>query len=120
MNVGSILRQKIIRNYGPDPRNYYEATPNAREGAPNVVFVTLLLGVEDLHLLTPDGKQIGKTLDIQKTLNRLGWWSEYQIKGALGRLGRRAIDRIREFVAESEEESWKEPESSPIDLINTL
>lgn len=114
MRAGDILRQKTIKIYQQDPRNYSEISPG-RDKA----FVSLLLGLEDFQLFNAQGEPVGTSLDVEAALNKLGWWSESQITNYLGRSGKRSMDKIRERAAEKRSELWDEPHTDPLDLVKS-
>lgn len=116
MKIGDILRQRLIRSYYPDPHNYYEIAPDIMAGGLAEVYVTMLLGVEDLHLLSSDGSRLGIPLDAELSLNRLGWWSEHQIIDALGKAGARTMDRIKKHAATNRADTCDEPDTDPLCL----
>lgn len=117
MNIGDILRQRLIRSYYPNPHNYYEIAPDMMAGGSAAVYVTMLLGTEDMHLIASDGSELGVPLNIELAMNRLGWWSEHQIIDALGKTGNRTMDRIREHAAANRTDIWDEPDTGETDPL---
>lgn len=118
MNIGDILRQRLIRSYYPNPDNFYEIAPDIMAGGTAAVYVTMLLGVEDMRLLTSDGKRLGVPLNVEQAMNHLGWWSEHQIIEALGKGGFRKMEHIREYAAANNTHAWNEPDTGETDPLH--
>ena len=101
MNAGDILRLRNVRTYGADPRNYFEFTPD-REKAKDLkrVFVCMLVGTEGFELVNRKGDQVMAPLNVERAMNKLGWWSEQQIEAALQRKNAKTnvIDRLRDWL----------------------
>lgn len=99
MRPGDILRQRNIRVYGEDPRNYFEFVPD-REKAKDLkrVFVMMLLGTEAFELLDSKGDQKMSPLNVDRSMNSLGWWHESQLREALGSTrGASVLKKVRDW-----------------------
>lgn len=98
MEKGHILRLRTVRDYGLNSRNYFEFVPD-RERARDLkrVFVAIYLGTEAFEIEDKHGNQKMARLNVEREMNRLGWWSEEQMKDALKKSAPNTIERLRKW-----------------------
>lgn len=105
MEPGDVIRQRNVRSYGVDPRNYVEFVPDKAKDHKKM-FVMLYLGTEHFQICDKKGNQVMAQLDVEQRLQYLGFWSEKFIEEALGpKAGPKAVQKLCALATKKVEET---------------